>query len=380
MKNIFKWTLCMLCISCSHTDNLLEDVVLRGGFIQFEVLPESSFNLLEVADLTIVANITDPNNNATNYALTLIYEGVEVDNFITINSFPNSFTITGPMILDALGITAADLTIESKFDFVATVTTPTGVFSGLPSSFNFDTNTQDAGNTAQLLFVREQRDAMNFGITFFLPPPDKIRGTSFEEPMVGVSLDADYTRPEEDADRNGVLPNNPGERHVMHVATGTGVDDEIGFKTEYFRNGGGGFTSEQIGVTQKTLDVGSYPDGIQGYQMEDIDGQLRLSFDRVEVPAGITDSGVQVQVFFRSTGYESGDTIDIYAQIEKDGGVTETIDLLILSGDDIEAIVDRWNVIDSGYLEGIEAYTLIIDVAIDSGNEEIYFDQMLVYK
>lgn len=50
-----------------------------------------------------------------------------------------------------------------------------------------------------------------------------------------------------------------------------------------------------------------------------------------------------------------------------------------LNGNGIDAIEDQWNTVDSGFLDKITAYTLIIDSEIDSGSEEIYFDQMLIY-
>ncbi|MGK0430535.1 MAG: hypothetical protein ACJARX_002212, partial [Psychroserpens sp.] len=34
---------------------------------------------------------------------------------------------------------------------------------------------------------------------------------------------------------------------------------------------------------------------------------------------------------------------------------------------------------NTGFLNGVTAYTLIIEATIDSGNEDLYFDQMLVY-
>lgn len=381
MKNIFIWALCILCISCSQKDNnLFDDLTERGGFIQFVENPELRFDLETVPDFTLSADITDPNNNATNYALTLLYEDVEIENFVSISSFPNTLTITGQEIFDVLNITADSLSLASQISFLATVTTPNGVFSTLAPDFNATTNTQEGGNTSLVLLRPGEKGAMSFSITFFLPAPPKLRGTSFEEPFAAPTDGSDYTRPEEDADKEGELLNNPGERHVMHVATGTGVDDEIGFKSEFFSSGNGGFTNEEIGVTRKTDEIGgAYIDGLQGFQLEDVEGLFRLTFDRVEVvPANNPVTGVQIFVYFADTSWESADTIRIYAMVER-GGTMETLELLNLAGDDIEDVAGSWNLIDSGLLDGVTAYTLIIDAEMDSGNEQIYFDRMSVY-
>jgi len=350
---------------------------VRGGFIQFVELPESSFNLLKINELNLTAELVDPNNNATQYALALVYEGVQIDEFISVTSFPSTLNITGKMILDALSLTPADLSLDTEFEFVATVTTPTGVYSALTPNFNRDTNTQEGGNTANPLFSPGEKNAMIFKIRFFIPPPKKLRGTSFETPFAAPTDDADYIRTAGNDDE-GELMNNPGERHVMHVAAGNGVDDEIGFKSEFFSNGSGGFSNEEIGVTRKTEDVLSYVDGEQGFQLEDVDGLYRLTFDRVAIPSNLTTTGVQIQAFFRSTSWEDNDTIRIYALVERDGS-TETLELLNIFGDGIDELEDKWNLVDSGFIDGVTAYTLIIDSEIDSGSEEFYFDQMLVY-
>jgi len=75
MKNIFKILVCFLIISsCSEDDdNLLEDIAVRGGFVQFEDTPILSVNILEVDTAIISEGLIDQNFNATNYSLTLSY-------------------------------------------------------------------------------------------------------------------------------------------------------------------------------------------------------------------------------------------------------------------------------------------------------------------
>lgn len=381
MKNIFKWVFFILCISCSQeNNNLFDDFTLNGGFIEFEgKTPNTSFSFLEIPEEFINDEILDPNNNAISYALTLIHGEVEIEEFITINSFPNTLTITKQAVLEALGITENDLSPDTEFQFVANVTTPLGTFSGLNSDFNTETNTQEGGSIGSNSLQTTDNSAMNFDVSFFLPTPKKLRGTSFEEPYASDDPGADYTRPESQEDSDGELLNNLEERHVMHTALGTGEDDEIGFRSFFFSTGKGGFTNEEIGVTKKTEEVGSYIDGIQGFELEDIDGLHRLLFDTVEVnPATNPQTGVRIQVFFSSTDWEEDDTIHIYVEVEKEGNM-ETMDLLNINGGQIEELKDAWYIVDSGFLNDITSYQLIIDSETDSGNEEIYFDEMLIY-
>ncbi len=383
MKNIVKWVfLVLLCMSCSQEDNnLFEDITVNGGYIEFtDGIPETRFSLLELPEELINATIEDPNNNASSYRLTLIHDDTQVENFLEINSFPSDLVVTLQSVLDALNLTTADLTPDTEFQLVADVTTPLGVFNGLNPSFNTDTNTQEGGSIGPGSLETNGDSAMNILTTFFLPPPRKIRGTSFEEPFAAADPGADYVRaPGEGNDDEGELFNHDGERHVMHTAVGNGVDDEIGFRSFFFSNGGGGFSNEEIGVTRKTEDVVAYVDGIQGFQLEDVDGLYRLMFDEVQVnSAEEPQTGVRLQVFFRSTSWEDDDTIRIYAEIERSGSM-ETIELLNISGSEIDAIENKWNIIDSGFLDNVTSYQLIIDSEIDSSSEEIYFDEMLVY-
>lgn len=382
MKNIFKWVLLLFCLSCSQeNNNLFEDIALNGGYIEFtNGIPEARFNILDLPEDLINTPINDPNNNALSYKLTLVYNDTQVENFLEINAFPSDLVIKLQSVLDALSLTTEDLTSDTEFQFIANVTTPSGIFSGLNPDFNTDTNTQEGGSIGPGSLETNNDSAMTILVTFFIPPPRKIRGTSFEEAFAAADPEADYVRADgEGNDDEGELFNHDGERHVMHTAVGNGVDDEIGFRSFFFSNGGGGFSNEEIGVTQKIEDVGSYVDGIQGFQLEDVDGLFRLLFDKVEInPTAEPLTGVRIQVFFRSTSWEDEDRIRIYAEIKKDGEI-ELIELLNLIGPQIDEIEDKWNVIDSGFLEDVTSYQLIIDSEIDSSSEEIYFDEMLVY-
>ncbi len=369
--------------SCNDSEDIFEENFTLGGFAQFtEELETTRFNLLEFEEVSFTADIRDLNNNITSYALDMIYGDVVVDDFIVLNSLPGTIAFTGQEVLTALNFTAADFNVATPLQFVATVTTPDGTFSGLRPDFDINSNTATGGNTASEIFQSALRQAMDFSFTFFLPPPRKFRGTSFEEPFA-TGAGEDYTRPDAEASLTSELFNNDGERHVMHTAVGNGTDDEIGFRTFFEDTGDSGFTTEEIGVTTATQTVNAYIDGVQGYQLEDVDGLLRIVFDRVEIdPIANPSSGVRIQFFPRETGYEDDDSLVISVLVERADGSEETIELLNVIGDrDIEngGLTGQWNLVDSGFLSNISAYTLTIEATIDSGNEDIYFDEMLVY-
>lgn len=384
MKQLFKWIFCIMLFSCSTDTNLLEDVAVRGGFIVFDEIPlELNYNFLDLADFQLNARLEDPNNNATSYSLTLISDGIEVPDFIVLNSFPASLDITIPMLVDALGISESDLEFTDEFRFFATVITPTGTYIFEEPDFN-DENENEGGNTANNLFrTGYANQAMDFTIRFFVPPPQKLRGTSFEEPLKAVNTYPEYPDYVRTGANNeeGFLENHTDQPYVTYTAVGSGVDDEIGFTSEFIDIGdsGNGFHNEEIGVTDKLDEVIAYQDGVQGFQVEDVDGLFRLTFDTVNIPSGNPSTGVQMQIFFRVTGWEDDDFIHVYALVERSGG-TETIDLMNIDGDDIdEGLEGRWLTIDTGFLLDVEAYTLTVDLIMDSGNEDVYLDRMLVY-
>jgi hypothetical protein len=379
MKKKYLLILLLVGLSCNETDVFKENFE-RGGLIVFAPKPESTrISVLALENYAFKTGIEDPNNNATLYVLDLTYGNIVVENFITITTFPNTLTFTAQDILTALNLTANEIDLTLQLEFLATVTTTNGVFNDALSDFNFQTNEQEGGDSGNLLFDNPAfNQALAFNFTFFLPPPKKLRGTSFESSF-GTGFGSDYTRPVADSALTAALLNNPGEREVNYVAVGAGEDDEIGFTTSFVNNGGDGFDSEEVGVTTSTSEVGEFLDGVQGYQLEDVDGILIVEFDRIEVDTNINPvSGVQIQFFPRDTGYESDDNLTIKAIVER-GSSIETVELMNITGNDIEAVAGRWNLANTGFLTGVTAYTLIIEAAIDSGNEDLYFDQMLVY-
>ncbi|MFK5959591.1 MAG: hypothetical protein QM495_12080 [Lutibacter sp.] len=377
MKYIYKYlAFFILIIGCSDDNNLLDDVAIRGGFIQFEEVPELSFNILELDTAILSTKVIDPNNNITSCSLALIYNETVVNDFVVLTSFPTNLEIAISDIISALGLTNDDIKSNSKFTFLATIVTPTGTFSALTP--NFVNGVNIGGDTASRLKSSSVRDAVDFAITFFTPPGKTIKGTSFEEVAVGDES-ARYTR-NGGNNEDGDLVNGENPPFVDFISTG----NEIGFDSEFvaipgISSSSLGFSSERIGVTTALEDVQPFPDGTHAFHMEDADGAIRITFDTVDVPAGQENSGVSFQYFFRSTSWESKDGIKAYANITTDSG-SEVIEIVNRLGSDANEVEGVWNTANSGFLKGVRSYQLVIQIQSGHDTEDIYIDNIIIFE
>ncbi|MGW9685482.1 hypothetical protein [Flagellimonas sp. 2504JD1-5] len=383
MKKIIKILSCFfLIMGCSDDNNLLEDIAVRGGFVQFEDVPDLNFNILEADSQTISARLLDPNNNITSYSLSAVYDGNVANNIVEITSFPADLNLSVGDILSALGITNSDLSLSEGITLVATVTTPTGVFSGETPAYD-ENNVNQGGDSTVRLKATGLKDAIEFDVTFFLPPAKTIRSTSFEEVAIGPNDDDVYVR-NGGADETGDLLNGANPPFVDFMATGSGADDEIGFNTEYFAIPGIsssslGFIEERIGVYSLFEDYEAYPDGTQGYHIEDADGGIRITFDIVDVPDGQNNSGISFQAFFGDTSWESEDGIHAFVNITTDSG-NETIDMVNIFDDDVEAVAGVWNEYNTGFLQGVRSYQLVIEASCGATAESFDIDNIIVFE
>lgn len=377
MKHIYKYlAYFILIVGCSDDNNLLEDIAVRGGFIQFDEVPELSFNILELDTAILSTKLIDPNNNIISYSLALIHDGTVVNDFVVLTSFPAILEIAISDITSALGLTNDDVKSNSKFSFLATIVTPTGTFSALTPNFVNGVNT--GGDTASRLKSSSVRDAVEFDIIFFTPPGKMIKGTSFEEVAVGDDS-AKYTRNGEN-NEDGDLVNGTNPPFVDFISTG----NEIGFNSEFvavpnISTSSLGFSSERIGVTTALEDVQPFPDGTQAFHMEDADGAIRITFDTVDVPVGQENSGVSFQYFFRSTSWESKDGIIAYANITTDSG-SEVVEIIHRLGSDANEVEGVWNTANSGFLKGVRSYELVIEIQSGHDSEDIYIDNVIVFE
>ena len=113
--------------------------------------------------------------------------------------------------------------------------------------------------------------------------------SSFEEPSLAGS---DYTDTG-DAGVDHALSNNAGEYIVNFTSTGS----ELGFSSAYVNSrGSSGLTDgDDVGVTSN---ASSYPDGTQGFQLSDTDGEVTVTMDSVDI-SGVTSSEVSVDYFIQ---------------------------------------------------------------------------------
>ena len=378
MRKTIKFIVCFLILlGCSNNDNLLEDIAIRGGFVQFKKVPTLELNILNISTDVISEELYDSNNNITSYSLAIYHDGNVVEDFKVINSFPSELSFSITDVTTALGITLADVKSTSKFTFVATITTSTGTYSGL--SPNYDSNNvNQGGNSTVRLKSTGLRDAIEFDVTFFTPEGKTIKATSFEEVPVG-STSATYTR-NGGANDSGDLVNGINPPFVNFVSTG----NEIGFNSEFIAvpdisTTSLGFTSERIGVTEALEDVEPFPDGKHAFHMEDADGAIRITFDTVNVPAGQSNSGVSFQYFLRNTTWETKDGIKAYVNVTTDSGssVIQMLDKLAADAEDIDGV---WNTANTGFLKDIRSYQLVIDIQSGHDTEDIYIDNVIVFE
>ena len=173
-----------------------------------------------------------------------------------------------------------------------------------------------------------------------------IQSESFEEYSVGSGAF-------EDADTTSHWLSNYGDHTV--------VGDNW---TVWFEDlGGSGFSDgDYFGVTNYTgAGIGAYTDGIQGYQMGDTDGLVIMTFEAV---AGAT--GVSLDLFVRSTGWEDTDLIYITF------GDSVLIDT---TGQDIDndfaELEANWT-----SLSAAGSGELVIQFVSNSSNESIYIDNI----
>ncbi|MCK0160367.1 hypothetical protein [Allomuricauda sp. F6463D] len=373
----------VLIIGCAQDNNTLEDITFKGGYVVFSEAPNLSFNILKLDTEVFTATIQDPNENASSYTLSAVYEDGEAvaENLLEVKNFPYAMELNIGDLLKAMGIAEEDVELTDRITLVATVVTPTGTFNGMSPNYDFNYINQ-GGSTTNRLKQLGHNNAMEFTMGFFQPPGKKIRGTSFEEPLVGSEEDV-YNRNganDETLDLvNGVAP-----PYVDYTSKGTGSDDELGFNSEYvaisnISASSIGFVEERIGVMSLFEDYEEYPDGVQGFHSEDADGAIRITFDTVEVPEGQNNSGVSFEVYFGDTSWEALDGIHAYANITTDNG-DEVLELIQIYDDDIEAVAGQWMEVNSGFQKGIRSYQLVIQIQSGATAESFDLDNVIVYE
>lgn len=194
--------------------------------------------------------------------------------------------------------------------------------------------------------------------------------TSFENAFVG-----DQYVDTGDAGMDHDLVNNAGQSVVDFLADGV----EIGFDSFYFnsRNDVGLTDGDFVGASNFTGTVGSFTDGVQGFQLSDADGTMRTTFDTVTSPLGAPrvefEWSLCLDFFVQETGWESDDRIRIW--VDADG--TE-IDIFNTFGSDIDdlAIEGGWNTAFLN-LTGYVNVTLMVELESNAATESLYLDNIV---
>ncbi|MEL6812611.1 MAG: choice-of-anchor I family protein [Bacteroidota bacterium] len=204
-----------------------------------------------------------------------------------------------------------------------------------------------------------------------------IKANSFEEPGAPGGSYTDLG----DATMAHDLVNNTGEPLVDFTSTG----GEIGFDASYvpYDTPGVGLTDgDFVGVTDFTGDVTAYTDGVQGYQLSDVDGNMIVEFDIVDF-AGFINNSVSIDYFVNGTGYEGDGTLNesgsdrmrIYV---RDLTNATEINILNTEGSDINDLMieDSWITGTVSVPDNITAQ-LVVEVRTNAGSEALYLDNVL---
>lgn len=156
-------------------------------------------------------------------------------------------------------------------------------------------------------------------------------------------------------------------------------DGQLGFDLTWVNTRGdtGLSDGDYIGVTDYTRDVGEYSEGTQGYEMQDADGLLRLTFDTVDLSARTSATVVKVSLdaFVNETGWEAGDLVKIY--VETDQG---TVALLDTTGQDIDDldIEGAWTELSATLGADVTEATIVVELDSNSSSENLYIDNVKV--
>lgn len=178
-----------------------------------------------------------------------------------------------------------------------------------------------------------------------------------------------------DASVDHDLINNPGEAPVDSEVSGIALNGQLAFDATYenTRDNVGLTDGDFVGVTDFTGAVGSYTDGVQGYQLSDTDGKMITSFETVDA-SNAGEVEVSLDVFVADTGYEADDVIEVVAKL--DGA--EDIVLFSATGDGIEDLAGSWVSVKGVAPAEATSVQLVVSADVNSGSEAVYVDNIKV--
>lgn len=207
----------------------------------------------------------------------------------------------------------------------------------------------------------------------------QIEYTSFEEPD---AVGGKYTDTEDPATAHP-LADNAAEPVVNFTSTG-GEMGYNAFYSPYDTPSNGLSDGDFVGVTTFAPSGSDpYPDGDQGYQISDVDGNYSLKFDTVDL-TGATSPSLSLNYFIGDDGYEGNGTVNeegddrIRIYVKDLTNATE-IDILNSTGTNINdlGIQGEW-ITGNVDLLADTSVQLVIEVRCNSSNEAFFFDNITV--
>ena len=200
LKNIFYlFLLTIIMVNCNGDDTgadffdaqTIPELVTDSPFVRFPTtfafpatisLANPQTGALDPSVATIDIELSEANGPGTvsRYSLTMnanLSDGLRVvEDFIVVEEFPATITISATNIAEALDIDPNTLNFGNSFNFIGTAVSPDGrVAIGTPPSVDGDTGILGSGNVDnELVTELGNNGAMNFGFTFACPQFDVI--------------------------------------------------------------------------------------------------------------------------------------------------------------------------------------------------------------
>ncbi|WP_394178360.1 ExeM/NucH family extracellular endonuclease [Yoonia maritima] len=169
---------------------------------------------------------------------------------------------------------------------------------------------------------------------------------------------------------------NDGGATVDSTAASEGL---LGFDLSWVNTRGSTGISDGdfIGVTKHTADVTAFSEGVQGYQMQDADGLLRLTFDTVDLSARADSTIVKISIdaFIKETGWEADDLVSIYVQTNL--GTVVLLDTTGVDLDDLD-IEGAWQTLTATLGADVTEATLIVELDSNASFETLYVDNITI--
>lgn len=254
----------LLVISCSDDESgpaadvpgEIVPTLASGALISFqdgaEAAPTIDFSTPSEAGFSIT--VVDPVGNVVSYSLDLTAtvngEIFTAENAYSTTSFPATFDITVPDMVELLGLNIDDVNFGDNFAFVATATNEDG-FEGVGQLPTFDTDTLEIGegNTInELLTSAGFNAAMNFNLTLACP--------AFDLELLAGTYTVDFEN------LGGALGlTDPDPTREIVLGPGDGQITIIGGSIGY---AGGDDLIVDVDVTTGVLSVGRDADGNTG--------------------------------------------------------------------------------------------------------------------